>query len=349
MRFFRVGLPALTGVVVLFAAAQSIRVGLGDGGAAATDLAHAWLLPIAFAAGVLLIAVAISSRARAGYVLGLGLAGLMVLGGLAVIALEVPYLAEGGLGAALGAGVVILASVWILAWAIDGISIRGARATFAADWQPIDRHFGIVLGSLAIFATTAYLFLGLALSDAAAAVETGHADAQALVAGTTVEARVLTASYTQPADGGAARLERLTLELSFTSSQDYALARVPTVCLADAVTSRDPAFKPDAYCWGSPGPALELADGFADLSMPTAARVIHLELQRGDSLCAFGPGEWDALLQLAPRVGEAPGAVPPEAYARTATFMVPPPVTSVPPPPSGTIPSGDCLASTVSP
>src|SRR6478672_2232249 len=177
MRAFRVGLPALTGLVIIFVAMQAIRVELQNSGTALLDTVHAWLPPLAFAIGLLLISLAISRRTRLGYGLGLGLAIVMVLGGLAVVALEVPYLAQGGLSAALGAGVVILASAWILAWAIHGISMRRARATFAAGWQANDRRFGIVLGSLAGFAAVAYLSLGFVLTDQAAAVETSFSEA----------------------------------------------------------------------------------------------------------------------------------------------------------------------------
>src|SRR6476661_5154157 len=203
MRAFRVGLPALTGLVIIFVAMQAIRVELQNSGTALLDTVHSWLPPVAFAVGLLLVALAISRRSRAGYAVGLGLAVVMVLGGVALIAIEIPYLAAGGLGAALGAGVVILASVWILAWAIHGISMRRAQATFAAGWQANDRRFGIVLGSLAGFAAVAYLSLGFVLSDRAAAVETSFSEAASLVAFTTTDVRVIEASFGPATDGTA--------------------------------------------------------------------------------------------------------------------------------------------------
>jgi hypothetical protein len=348
VRFYRVGLPAVTGFVVIFVAAQSIRVALGESGTGLLDVVHAWLLPVSFAIGLLLTALAISRRTRSGYLLGVGLAVLMVLGGFAVIASEVPYLAGGGVGAALGAGIVILASAWILAWAVHGISMRRARASFAADWQPIDRRFGIVIASLAIFAAAAYLSLGFVLSEGAAAGDASRADSAALVAGTTIEAHVIAVTYAPSTDGASApEVEHLTLELSFMGAPAYALGQAPTVCLTDAATSRDPAFKPDVYCWGTAGPALVLADGFSDLAMPSTARLIRLELERGGSLCAFGAGEWDAQIRIEPLVADAGTGIP-EVYTRTASFVLELSGGQAPPP-SGTVAAGDCLASTVSP
>ena len=348
MRAFRVGLPALTGLVIIFVAMQAIRVELQNSGTALLDTVHAWLPPLAFAIGLLLISLAISRRTRLGYGLGLGLAIVMVLGGLAVVALEVPYLAQGGLSAALGAGVVILASAWILAWAIHGISMRRARATFAAGWQANDRRFGIVLGSLAGFAAVAYLSLGFVLTDQAAAVETSFSEAASLVAFTAIDVRVIEATFGQSTDGTAAQqVEKLTLALTFTAHSAYVLARVPTVCLTDAVTSRDPAFKPDVYCWGGGGSAIALSDPFGDLAMPTSPRTVRLELERGASLCGFGAGEWDAQVQIAPRSADAlPGAAP-EVYTHTSTFVVEPPPGA--PTLGETTVGGSCLGSTVSP
>jgi len=347
MRFYRVGLPALTGLVLIFVAFQSIRVVAQEPSPALLDAVHGWLLPLVLAVALLLATLAISRRTRSGYLLGVGLAAVMVLGGLVLIVTEIPYLAGGGLGAALGAGVVILASAWILAWAVYGISMRRARATFAAGWQPDDRRFGIVLGSLAVFAAAAYVSLGFVLSDQAAAVETGRIDAAALVAGTTFEARVITVSYGPAPDGASASVvEKLTLQLTFLSASAYRLARVPTACLTDAATSRDSAFKPDVFCWGGGGSAIVLSDGFRDLTMPASSRTVRLELERGASLCAFGAGAWDAQVQIAPLVADALPGVDPEVSTRTASFVL---ASSEAPPPSGTPVVSTCLASTVSP
>jgi len=347
MRSYRVGLPALTGLLVLLTAVFGIPAAGQDSGPRLVGVVHAWLPPLAFAVGLLLISLAISRGTRLGYGLGLGLAVVMVLGGLAVVALEVPYLAQGGLGAALGAGVVILASAWILAWAIHGISMHRARATFAAGWQADDRRFGIVLGSLAAFAAAAYVSLGFVTSDQAAAAETGRTDAAALVAGTTIEGRVINVSYGPAPDGASASVvEKLTLELTFAGAPGYLLAKVPTVCLTDAATARDPAFKPDVYCWGGGGSAFALSDAFRDLTMPAASRTVRLELERGASLCAFGAGAWDAQVQIAPQVADALPGADPEVSTRTAAFVL---ASSEAPPPSGTPVVSTCLASTVSP
>jgi hypothetical protein len=191
MRIYRIGLPVLTGLVILFGAQQSIRLALDNSDTALLSAVYAWLLQVAVAIGLLLAALAISRRSRLGYFLGVGIAVVMGLGGLALIVSEVPYLAGGGLGGALGAALVVLASAWILAWAVHGISMRRARASFAPAWQPIDRRLGIVLGSLAVFTAAAYVSLGLVVSDRAAAAEMSLTEATALVDATSIEAHVI--------------------------------------------------------------------------------------------------------------------------------------------------------------
>ena len=348
MRFYRVGLPALIGLLVLLSAALGIRAAAGGPGPSLVDAVHSWLLPVAFGVGMLLLSLAISRGTRLGYGLGLGLAVVMVLGGLALVAVEVPFLAQGGLSAALGAGVVILASAWILAWAVHGISMRRARATFAAGWQANDRRFGIVLGSLAGFAGAAYFSLGFVLSNQAAAAETSFSEAASLVAFTSVDVSVIEARFGPSTDGTAGQqVEKLTLVLAFTGHSAYALAQVPTVCLTDAATSRDPAYKPGMFCWGGGGSAILLSDEFRDLAMLASPRTVRLELERGTSLCGFGAGEWDAQVQIAPRSADALPGAPPEVYTHTSTFVVEPPPGA--PALGETVTGSSCLGSTVSP
>jgi hypothetical protein len=348
MRFYRVGLPALTGLVILFAAVQSIRVVLDSSGTEPLlDAAHSWLLPIALAVGLLLAALAIARRSRLGYLLGLALSIVMVFIGLGVIAIEIPYLGAGGFGAAIGAGVVVLASGWILAWAIYGISMRRAASSFAAEWQPTDRSFGVVLGSLAAFAAVAWLSLGFVLNDQVAVAESGRTQAAALVAATSTEARVIEATFGPAPDGSGVRVvETLSLELTFVGSQEYRLARVPTVCLTDAATSSDPAFKMDVYCWGGGGPAIVLSDAFGDLVMPGSPRSVRLDLQRGASLCAFGAGSWTALVGIVPLVDGADAGFDSEVSTRLVSFVVTSPGGT---PPSGTGAETSCFDATVSP
>lgn len=321
--------------------------GLRDGGFGAVADVRGGLVPIAIAVALILVSLAVSSRSLAGYMLGIATATLMILAGVGLIIVEIPYVNEGGLGAAFGGGFVVAAVIWIVVWLGYGLSMRRARASFAAGWQSDDRGIGIVIASLAIFATAAYLSLGFVLSDRAGAAERGRSDAEALVAGTTIEARVIDATYSPTADGTSApKVEKLTLDLGFMSTPSYGLAQIPTVCLTDSATARDPAFKPDVYCWGTAGPALVLADGFRDLTMPPSVRHVQLELARGDSLCAFGPGAWEAQVQIAPLVGDGDTGTAPEVYVHTTTFVV---ESSLPPPPSGVTADGGCFASTVSP
>jgi hypothetical protein len=347
MRIYRIGLPVLTGLVILFGAQQSIRLALDNSDTALLSAVYAWLLQVAVAIGLLLAALAISRRSRLGYFLGVGIAVVMGLGGLALIVSEVPYLAGGGLGGALGAALVVLASAWILAWAVHGISMRRARASFAPAWQPIDRRLGIVLGSLAVFTAAAYVSLGLVVSDRAAAAEMSLTEATALVDATSIEAHVIEVSYgPAPDDATASVVEKLTLQLTFIGAPDYRLARVPSVCLTEAAMAHNPAFKPGVYCWGGGGSAIALSDSFRDMAMPASPRTVQLSLERGASLCAFGAGEWTAEVRIAPLVAGADAGSEPEVYFRMASFVV---ASSEASPLSATEPGSSCIDSTVSP
>jgi hypothetical protein len=345
VRFFRVGLPGLTGLVLLYFGTRQVASGLRDGGFGAVADVRGGLIPIAIAVALILVSLAVSRRSLSGYMLGIATAILMILAGVGLIIVEIPYINEGGLGAAFGGGFVVAAAIWIAVWLGYGLSMRRARASFAAASQPGDRRFAIVIGSLAVFTAAAYLALGFVESDEAVAGEAARTNAVALVAATSIEARVIEVTFQSVGDS-APEVSQMTLELSFMATPAYQLAAIPTVCLTDSATARDPAFKPDVYCWGTAGPALVLADGFRDLTMPSSVRHVQLELARGDSLCAFGPGAWEAQVQIAPLVGDGDTGTAPEVYVHTTTFVV---ESSLPPPPSGATADGGCFASTVSP
>ena len=343
MRAIRFGLPALTGLVLLYIATQDLAGRLQEPGTTLVDAVHASMPPIGGAVLLLLSAIAIGRQSRSGYLLGIAVAIAMVVGGGALIVFSLPYLADGGLGAAISAGVMTVAGVWIVVWLGYGFLVRRARSAFAATWQPVDLRLGIVMGGLTAFAAVAYLGLGFVLTDAATANGAAAADAEALVAGTTIEARVIDATF-EPAASGAAgpALSALSLELTFTSGRAYDLAVAPSVCLTDAATANDPAFKPDTFCWGTGGPALAVPDGFQDLAMPASPRRIRLDLTGAPSRCAFGAGSWVAQVQITPRVGDA--ASPPQGLPLSTTFIV---GTSIP---AGGQPTGSsCIASAVSP
>ena len=343
MRVFRVGLPLLTGLALLLIAMLSVGASLQSPSLAVVEAVRGAVLAGAAAVVLLLTAIAIARRTRAGQVLGVLVAFLAILGGVALVVVELPYLADGGLGAALGGGVMVLAGIWIVVWLIYGLVMLRGRASFAADWQPMDRRFGIVVGSIAAIATAAFLAAGFVLEDGTNAAANDQAARVALVVATSIDAHVIGATYRSSADGSM-QVQTLTLELSFTGGSEYRLARAPTLCLTDVATSLDPGYKPRTFCWGTGGAPLVLSDAFSDLTMPSTSRRIRLDLARGDSPCAFGAGSWEGQVQIAP-LGIDAGAEP-EAYAATTSFRLD---SAQAPAASGTAVADACLASTVSP
>ena len=348
MRITRVGPPALVGALLIFFAVQATSTGLGDYGESAIQAFRAGLLPAAFGVALLLAALAIARRSRAGYVLGIGVAALMVLGGLALIVIEIPYIGQGGLSAAFAGGFIVVAVAWGLLWAGYGVSLRRSRASFATTLEPSDRRIGIVLAALAIFSTGAYLALGAIDSSAAASRAIDQAQAAQLVADTSLQVRLIDVRVSPASGAGTAQpVEHLTLEITISSVTSYRLAAAPRLCLTDVATYEDPAFKPDVYCWGTPDPSDALAATFADMTMSPDRLRVRLDLDRGASLCPFTAGGWNAELRLVPQLGATPGGgvgPAPEVYATWTRFSVES-ATAIPPAGTGT----SCLAETVSP
>ena len=349
MRLIRVAAPALVGAFLIFMAVQAIQNGLGDYGQSAIQAIRGGMLPAAIGVGLLLAALAIARRSRAGYVLGIAVAALMILAGLALIVIEIPYLRDRGLSASFAVGAIVMAVAWGLLWAGYGLSFRRARAGFASTAGPGDRRMSIVLAALAVFSSGAYLGLGAIDSSAAASQSIDQAQAAALVAGTTIEAHVVDVSA-GPASGSAGTsqpVEHLTVDIVIYSETSYRLTAAPRLCLTDLATYRDPAYKPDVYCWGMPNPSGAVQVAFADLTFSPDRRRIRLELDRGASLCAFGAGVWNAELRLAPQVGATTGGGvgrAPEIYTIWTLFGV---ESATVTPPDATATS--CIAATVSP
>ena len=350
MRIVRIGLPALVGALLMYMAVQGAQTGLAYNGESAIDAFRGALVPAAIGVGLLLAAMAIAGRSRAGYWLGIGVAALMVLAGAWLIALEIPYMQTGGESAAFGTIGIGVAVVWMLVWAGYGLAFRRARASFAAAWQPGDRRFGIVLVALVIFTTGADLALGAIRSEAVANGAADEARAQELVNGTSLDVRVVDVAFEPGAltTGGPQAVAHLTLDVTVRAVEAYPLEGAPSLCLTDLATFRDPAYKPDVFCWGMPSPSGAVGTAFSDLSVPVEARTVRLVLVRGSSPCAFGPGVWSAELRIAPRLKDSGGIGPaPQMYARATSFRVEDGSAA---PPSGTVSSSSaCIASTVSP
>jgi hypothetical protein len=198
------------------------------------------------------------------------------------------------------------------------------------------------------FSVAAYAALALIDSGTAAAATVDEARAQELVNGTTFQVRVVDATFATAAGVSGQAASHLTLELVFQAAEAYALAAAPTLCLTDMATHTDPAYKQDTFCWGGPGTAVVLADGFGDLTMPSTERSLQLDLVRGSSPCGFGAGGWNAEVTLAPALSTDRTVGPaPAMHVVNVAFDV---ESSVPAPPGGSPTNGTaCIDSTVSP
>jgi hypothetical protein len=161
MRVIRVGLPALVGLLVLLFGIQSVSAGLqsGDVGAMASEI-QVGILPVGIGIVLLLASLAAARRTRLGFFLGLGVGVLMAVGGLATIAVEVPFLQKGGLGASIGGGLIVVAVVWTVLWLVYTLRLSKAKADFAPTWLPSDRRLAIVVAVVIVMAVGTFLGIG---------------------------------------------------------------------------------------------------------------------------------------------------------------------------------------------
>jgi len=326
MRLIRVAAPALIGALFLLMAVQATATGIGQYGESFVHAFRGGLLPAALGIALLLSALAIARRSRAGYLLGFVVASVMVLAGLVVFALEIPFIGKGGISGAVAIPLMTLSVVWCLLWVAYGWSFRRSRATFAATSTSIDRRVGIVLAALALFSAGAYVSLGAIESDAVANQSIDQARAAALVADTSFKVDVVDVRVGTPSGTGTGQpVEHLTLDVSISSATSYLLSTGPLLCLTDVATYQDPAFKPDVYCWGTPDPDTALLTAFGGGPITADGTRVRLELDRGGALCPFEAGAWNAELRLAPQLGATPGGGVgpiPETYTVTTLFEV---------------------------
>lgn len=346
MRAVRVAFPALIGLILLYVAFQSVQSALAGSGESVMAAAQGGTLLGALGAGFLLVALAVSSGSRSGFFLGLGTAILMVLGGVLVIVIELPYVGQGGLGGAIGGGVIIFAGIWILVSLAYFLAIRRARASFAPSMDAGDRRLGIVLGGLAMFAAAAWVAFGAIDTQQVAAGADSRGAAQVLVAGTSLEVAAPDVSVDRASGTDShPTVLHMIVDVAVTSPERYELAAVPTLCLTDLATAEDPAYKPDTYCWGSQGRAIALDRQYPRLMVDEGSVAFQVELDR-EGLCSFGSGLWNADLRLVPRMTPDTAENDVEAFTLSAQFQVGE-TGHGPDAPSG--PTTDCFASTVSP
>jgi hypothetical protein len=344
VRSIRFVAPAAIGLLLLYVGLTSMAHDLQYYSETPIADVRGALLPIAIGVALLLAALALWRRSRAGYLLGLGSAGLLILAGLALVAIEIQYIAQGRSGSQYGWVFIVAAGIWIGLWALYARSLRRARASFEPSWKPGDRRFAIVLVALIVFSTAAHVGLGIAETEAAKGGVANHDRAEKLAQGTSLEvdANDVTVDGAGSTSANPA-VQTMTLELSVHSLATYELAAVPTLCLTDLATALDPTYKPDTYCWGLAGRAITLDAGYPRLIVDDGTVTFRLDVSRGDSLCAFGSGMWNAELRVAPRVVKTDGSTPAiESFSVSRPFQVVANGQSLPGDPSG--PTVDCIA-----
>jgi len=341
--------PAFIGLLLLYGGITSMAHELQYYSETPIADVRGGLLPISIGVALLLAALALSRRSRAGYLLGLASAGLMGIAGLALVATEVQYILQGRSGSEYGWVFIVAAGSWIALWAAYARSLRRARASFEPSWKPGDRRFAIVLAALIAFSSAAQVGLGIVETEAAHAGVASHDRAEKLVQGTSLEVDANDITVDGAGSTGAnPAVHTMTLELSVHSLATYELAAVPTLCLTDLATARDPAYKPDIYCWGLAGRAITLDAGYPRLIVDDGTVTFRLDVSRADSLCAFGSGMWNAELRVAPRVVTTDGSTPTfESFSVSRPFAVQASGQALPDDPSG--PTVDCISGKVAP
>ena len=336
MSAFRVGWPALVGLLLVVLGVQSLATGIQSG--YVTPLAdHVRTSAIPNAIGILflLTALAVARRIRAGLVLGLVAGALGVASGLALILLEVQYSTAGGEGAAYAVIFYVLGGGWSLIWFLYLWRLARARTDFAVAWAPADRLVAAAIVAVAVVGAGLYAWSGAAQDNAASNRIDGD-QARTIVDATEFDVVPLDAAITPGAAGIAPVVTSLTIQVDLRSQTSYALAAAPTLCLTSQAVHLDPRYKSGPMCWGLPGPDDSLRYRFADLTVPQDTTTFTLALHGPGSPCPMSPGVWNAELTLSPALNAgATGIGPaPERYSRNSTFQVGD--DSMVPPPSGT-------------
>ena len=272
MRVVRVGLPALAGCLVLLFGLQSVSSGLQSGSTglpgidppAISSEIQVGILPIGIGIVLLLAAVAIARRTRLGYWLGLLVGALMAVAGLGLIVTEIPFLQKGGLGGAIGGGIVVLAIVWTILWLAYTWRFSKASSDFEPAWTPSDRRMELVITAIVLVSAVAFLGIEALQANATADAIENDAQARAAVEATTLEVLVLDFGVT-PASATRAAVNHLTLDLVLRNPQAYAITESPTLCLTSRAISDDPGYKQGMLCWGIPDPEDSLRSTFSGL------------------------------------------------------------------------------------
>ena len=158
---FRAAWPGLLGLVILLFGLQSLSTGIQSGYAGElADHVRTSSIPNAIGIILLLTAVAIWRRTRAGLALGLAVGALGVASGIAVFVLEIPFLQGGGEGASFAVPVMVIVAVWSLIWLLFTWRLWKARSTFSPAWVRADRLMAVAVAGIAIVATGLYVGIG---------------------------------------------------------------------------------------------------------------------------------------------------------------------------------------------
>jgi hypothetical protein len=177
MRVVGVVLPALVGCLLILFGITTVAPGLQPGepgplgepgGPALTAVLRIAVIPFAIGIVLLLASATAVRRTRLGYVLGLTIGLLMAVAGLAGIAVEIPYLQQGGESAALGGGIVIAAIAWAIVWGLYAWRFSKSKPDFAPALTPADRRLAVIVVVVVLLAAATFVGLDVLQANATA-------------------------------------------------------------------------------------------------------------------------------------------------------------------------------------
>jgi hypothetical protein len=303
----RAGVPVFFGALLTVLGSQELLRGLAYTDAPSRlEEVRGSLLPVAIGVALMLTGMAIARRTRIGYLVGMAAAlGFIVLAALFGFSL-VPHLGDAGFN--LAPGFLLFTIIAVVLAVAYGLVLRRGHATFAGTWGSSDRRFGILIAALLIASTLASTVLGAVASDVQVQAGVASEQAQSLVDGTTFDVRVVHATV-----GAANEVEGLTLDVRLRSTTGYVLATAPALCLTDLITATEVG-KLGVLCWGADEPGFALP--LVDLTVPPDGVTFEIDLDRGESICAYLAGPWSATLVLQPAISGQ------ERLFRQAAFTV---------------------------
>ncbi|MEA2675714.1 MAG: hypothetical protein QOI92_2906 [Chloroflexota bacterium] len=289
------GLPTLLGAIAVLVGADRVLTGFRfSGGVDIVAEVGSGVLPIAIGIVLLLLARGIARHARLAYLLGLvGSIGFAALS-LWFISTLIPHLNDGGEFNFTPVAIMFAAVATVVSLGYAALLI-GARATFRGPMTQVDRRLAISLAAVVLLGGGLSVAMRYLQDQAVEGASTSAAQAEELVAGTTLDVRVIDA--TVDAASTPAVVQHLTLEITIRSGTAYQVDRAPVLCLTDLATFRDGG-KAGVLCFGAADPGLALDGWLKNLKVTPEGIAVQVSLDRGSETCTYAVGAWSAAVLL---------------------------------------------------